>query len=94
MIRSFRDSEAEKIFRGETSRKLPSDTLGSALRRLQYIDSANQIGDLRVPVSNRLEKLRGDRAGKWSIRINDQWRICFEWTSDNNAADVEIVDYH
>jgi toxin HigB-1 len=75
------------------SRKLPSEIQAKALEKLRIIDSAGRLNDLRVPPSNRLEALKGDRAGQYSIRINDQWRICFDWVG-NNAENVEIVDYH
>jgi toxin HigB-1 len=89
----FKDSETEKIFNLTRSRKLPSDIQQIALRKLRMINNARTINDLRVPPANRLEKLVGSRAGQYSIRINDQWRICFEWQADN-AYNVEIVDYH
>ena len=92
MIVSFRDDETATIWAGRRSRKLPSDQ-GIALRKLRLLNSARRVEDLRVPPANRLEPLRGDRRGQYSIRINDQWRICFVW-SDNNAHQVEIVDYH
>ncbi len=93
MIRSFKDKEAEKIFHREASRKLPRDLLRSALRKLRMLNRAVSLDDLRVPPANRLEKLKADRIGHYSIRINDQWRICFQWR-DGDAFDVEIVDYH
>jgi toxin HigB-1 len=93
MIRTFKDVEAEKVFRRIFSRKLPPDVQRTALRRLVYLHSANDLEDLRSPPSNRLEKLSGDRQGQFSIRINSQWRLCFEW-QDGDAYDVEIVDYH
>lgn len=93
MIRSWADSEAEKLFNLQRSRRLPSDIQRIALRKLRMLEAATSLEDLRVPPANRLEKLVGDRAGQWSIRINDQWRVCFRW-SDGNAHDVEIVDYH
>ena len=93
MIVSFRDREAERIWSGEGSRRLPGDIQVVALRKLRVIDAAEDLADLRNPPGNRLEALRGDRAGQHSIRINDQWRICFRW-SDGGARDVEIVDYH
>ena len=93
MIKSFKDSETERIFRRRFSRRLPHDIQRAALRRLTYLHSAKDINDLRSPPSNRLEKLYGDREGQYSIRINDQWRVCFEWL-DGDAFDVEIVDYH
>ncbi|HEX9607860.1 MAG TPA: type II toxin-antitoxin system RelE/ParE family toxin [Gemmatimonadaceae bacterium] len=93
MIRSWADSEAEKLFNLQRSRRLPSDIQRIALRKLRMLEAATSLEDLRVPPANRLEKLVGDRAGQWSIRINDQWRVCFRW-SDGNAHDVEIVDDH
>jgi len=93
MIQSFADAETELIWAGNRSRKLPSDIQGVALRKLRLINAARMIGDLRVPPGNRLESLKGDRAGQWSIRINDQWRICFIW-DEGGPRDVEIVDYH
>ncbi len=92
MIRNFRDKETERVFdRGKT--KLARDVQRAALRKLLMLDAAEALDDLRVPPGNRLEKLAGDRAGQYSLRINDQWRICFEW-SDGDAYEVEIVDYH
>ena len=93
MIESFASDETEKIFRGKTSTKLPKDIQRTARRKLLYLDDAEDLQDLLAPPGNRLEKLKGDRAGQHSIRINDQWRICFKW-SDNKAQNVEIVDYH
>jgi toxin HigB-1 len=93
MIESFASVEAEKIFHGKTSKHLPKDIQRTARRKLLYLDDAEDLRDLLAPPGNRLEKLKGDRAGQYSIRINDQWRICFKW-SDNKAKDVEIVDYH
>ena len=93
MIRSFRSKETEKVFNRERSRRLPADIQQVALRKLRMINRAVSLQDLRVPLANRLEKLSGRRTGQYSIRINDQWRICFEW-SDSNADNVEIVDYH
>ena len=93
MIINFRSTEAEIIFNGGRSRKLPSDIQQTALRKLRYVNVAASLDDLRVPAGNRLEALGGDRKGQHSIRINDQWRVCFVW--DNGAArDVDIVDYH
>jgi len=85
--------ETEKIFNRERSQKLPSDIQQVALRKLRMLNRAVTLQDLRVPPANRLEKLAGDRMGQHSIRINDQWRICFEWV-DGDAQNVEIVDYH
>ena len=93
MIESFASDETEKIFRGKTSTKLPKDIQRTARRKLLYLNDAIDLQDLLAPPGNRLEKLKGDRAGQHSIRINDQWRICFKW-SDNKAQNVEIVDYH
>ncbi len=93
MIESFASPETEKIFKGMVSRKLPLAIQKTARRKLLYLDEADSLRDLMAPPGNRLEELRGDRAGQYSIRINDQWRICFQWT-DGKAKDVEIVDYH
>jgi proteic killer suppression protein len=93
VIRSFRDKETEKIFNRQRSRKLPSDIQQIALRKLRMLNRSQSLQDLRVPPSNRLEKLSGDRQEQYSIRINDQWRICFIW-QDGDAYNVEIVDYH
>lgn len=93
MIQSFKDKETELIFKRQRSRKLPSNIQQVALRKLRMINRAVTLNDLRIPPANRLEKLKGDRQGQHSIRINDQWRICFEW-QDGDAYDVEIVDYH
>jgi toxin HigB-1 len=93
MIRSFADKETEKIFSREFSRKLPNDIQRIARRKLEILDAAESLSDLRIPPSNRLEKLKGDRSLQHSIRINDQWRICFEWR-DENAFEVGIIDYH
>ncbi len=93
MIRSFKSKETEKIFNRQRSRKLPQNIQQIALRKLRMLNRATTLQDLRVPPANRLEKLSGDRVGQCSIRINDQWRICFEWSEDD-AYNVEIVDYH
>ena len=93
MIRNFEDAEAEKIFNRQRSRWLPADIQQVALRKLRMWNRAQTLQDLRVPPANRLERLGGDRLGQHSIRINDQWRVCFEW-QDGNALNVEIVDYH
>jgi len=93
MIRSFKDREAERVFNRERSSKLPQDMQRVALRKLTMLDAAQNLADLRVPPGNRLEKLRGDREGQYSIRINDQYRVCFEW-QDGDAYQVEIADYH
>ncbi len=93
VIKSFRDQETEKIFRGDRSRKLPMDIQRRARMRLDRLHAAICLEDLRIPPSHRLEALQGDRASQYSIRINDQWRVCFEWL-DGAAHHVEIVDYH
>jgi toxin HigB-1 len=93
MIKSFKDKETEKVFQRTFSRKLPQDIQRAALRRLSFLHSAKDLSDLLIPPSNRLEVLSGNRQGQYSIRINDQWRICFVWKADA-AYDVEIVDYH
>ena len=93
MIRSFRDRDTERLFRREPVRKWGPDVQRVGLRKLRILDAATSTDDLRVPPGNRLEKLRGDRAGQWSIRVNDQWRLCFEWR-DGDAYEVELVDYH
>jgi len=93
MISSFADAENEKIWNGLRSRKLPSDIQDKALVKLRLLNQARQLDDLRIPPGNRLEALRGDRKGQLSIRINDQWRICFHWR-DGVPSNVEIVDYH
>lgn len=93
MIRSFACKETEKIWDGMRSRAFPSDMQDRALRKLRMQDAAQNVNDLRVPPSNHLEALKGNRKRQMSIRVNDQWRICFIW-QDNEAHDVEIVDYH
>ncbi len=93
MIRSFRDVEPEKVWNRKFSRRLPQDIQRIAKRKLDLIAAADRLDDLRVPPANRLEALQHDREGQHSIRINDQWRICFRWSEDA-AEDVEIVDYH
>ena len=93
MIKSFKSPEAEKIFRREYVRRFPLNIQRTALRKLWMIDAAPDLISLRGPPGNRLEALAGNRAGQHSIRINDQWRICFRWR-EGNAYDVEIVDYH
>lgn len=93
MIHSFRDKETQRVHLREGSRKLPPDILRAAQRKLAMLDAAELVDDLRMPPGNRLEKLSGSREGQYSIRINDQWRICFRW-KDGGAHDVEIVDYH
>ena len=93
MIESFASDETKQIFLGQLSNKLPKDIHRTARRKLIYLDDAEDLQDLLAPPGNRLEKLKGNRAGQYSIRINDQWRICFQWV-DNKAKNVEIVDYH
>ena len=93
MIKSFKDKETEKIYNQTVSTKLPQNIQKVALRKLIMIDSAEQLEDLRVPPGNRLEALRGDRGDQYSIRVNDQFRICFRMQG-NDVTDVEIVDYH
>lgn len=93
MIRSFRDPETERVFRRQGSRRLSAKVQRVALRKLVILDAAESLQDLRVPPGHRLEKLSGDRKGQYSIRINDQWRVCFVWR-ERDAYEVEIVDYH
>ena len=93
MIKSFRDRDTERLFSRERVKRLGPDVQKVALRKLRMLDAATVLEDLRIPPANRLEKLRGDRDGQHSIRINRQWRICFRWRS-GDAHDVEIVDYH
>jgi proteic killer suppression protein len=93
MIIGFASKETEKVWRAEVSRRLPRSIQQIALRKLFMLDKAQSLNDLRIPPANRLEALKDDRKGQHSIRINDQWRICFVWT-DNGPSAVEIVDYH
>ena len=93
MIRSFKSKEAQELFNRVPSRRLPADIQRNALRKLRILHRVQSLQDLKVPPGNRLESLRGDRRGQYSIRINDQWRICFRWET-GDAYDVEIVDYH
>jgi proteic killer suppression protein len=93
MILSFADRETETVWRGIRSRRFPPDLQDAALRKLRLLDAASRLDDLKVPPGNRLEALKGDRKGQHSIRINNQWRICFHWI-EGGAEDVEIVDYH
>ncbi|ELP54683.1 MAG: type II toxin-antitoxin system RelE/ParE family toxin [Microcystis sp. M54BS1] len=93
MSQNFKDKEAQKVFERKHSRKLPLDIQQVALRKLRMLNRAETLQDLRVPPANRLERLVGDREGQYSIRVNDQWRICFVW-QNGDALDVEIVDYH
>ncbi|MCL4686809.1 type II toxin-antitoxin system RelE/ParE family toxin [Myxococcota bacterium] len=93
MIRSFADAETKKVFERRRSRRLPPDVQRRAHRKLLLLDAAEALEDLRIPPGNRLERLSGGRAGQHSIRINDQWRVCFRWDR-GDAHDVEITDYH
>ena len=93
MIRNFADKEAEKIWGGIPSRRLPADIQSVIRRKLRMLGNAYVLDDLRIPPANRLEALKGNRKGQHSIRINERWRICFRWR-DGDAHDVEIVDYH
>ncbi len=93
MIKSFQDAETEKIWNQVRSRKLPENIQQVALRKLYMLNRSKDVDDLKIPPGNRLEKLKGNRQDQYSIRINDQWRICFNWI-DSNAFDVGIVDYH
>lgn len=93
MIKSFKSKEAEKIYQGHYSKRILKGTQHLAARKLEMLAAANELKSLRIPPSNRLEKLKGDSAGQYSMRINDQWRICFIWKV-GDAQEVEIVDYH
>jgi len=93
LIKTFKDDETQKTYQRQRSRKLPDAIQQVALRKLRMLNNAISINDLRVPPANRLEKLSGNRAGQWRIRINDQWRVCFRWEG-SDAYDVEITDYH
>jgi len=93
MITSFNDDETRKVWEGQFSKKLPEQIQATARRKLRMLNNANKIEDLRIPPNNRLETLQGDRKGQWSIRINDQWRVCFVWDM-GHAKQVEICDYH
>ncbi|ABQ24629.1 type II toxin-antitoxin system RelE/ParE family toxin [Geotalea uraniireducens] len=93
MITSFANKETEKLFTTGKSKKLPTEIITRAIMRLTQLDNIREVSDLLMPPSNRLETLSGDRAGQWSIRINDQWRICFNF-ANGEATDVEITDYH
>jgi proteic killer suppression protein len=93
VIKSFADPDTERLFARERVRRYPAELQKIMLRKLLVVDAAEQVQDLRAPPGNRLEKLSGHRAGQHSIRVNDQWRICFRW-HDGNAYDVELVDYH
>jgi toxin HigB-1 len=93
VIKSFKDREAEELFLRYRSPKLPMNLQRVALRKLRMLNRAQTLQDLRVPPGNRLERLTGDRAGQYSIRINEQWRVCFRW-HERDVFEVEIVDYH
>lgn len=93
MIRGFKDETAKAVFDGENPKGFPSDILKVARRKLRYLNAATQLADLRAPPGNRLEALKGDRAGQHSIRINDKFRVCFKWTPEG-PTEVEITDYH
>jgi proteic killer suppression protein len=93
VIKGFGDRETEKIWKGQVSRRLPRDVQKVARRKLRMLNNARNLSDLRIPLANRLESLKGKRKGQHSIRINDQWRVCFVWV-DGNADRVEIADYH
>ena len=95
MIQSFRCKETEKVFNGRFSQKLPQNIQRLAARKLEMLDGAGEFDDLKSPPGNRLEALTGNRSGQHSIRVNDQWRICFVWSeTECIATEVEIVDYH
>ena len=93
MIKSFRDSETEKVWRREFSKRLPREIQERALMKLQQLNAAGHLKDLSIPSSNMLEALKGDRKDEYSIRVNQQWRICFRWSA-GHASNVAIVDYH
>ena len=93
MIQSFSDKETAAVFAGHVVRRLPQDMQQVARRKLKQLDAARVLDELKIPPGNRLEALKGNRKGQWSIRINDQWRICFIW-NNGDAEDVQIVDYH
>lgn len=93
MIKSFADKETEKVYRREYSKELPIDVQKIGLRKLRMLNNSQSLQDLKAPPGNRLEKLKGERVGQHSIRINDQWRVCFVWR-ENDAYEVEITDYH
>jgi len=93
VIRSFADKETERIWNGDLSRRIPNQIQALARRKLRMLNAAQRLDDLRIPPANRLEGLKGKRTGQYSIRINDQWRICFLW-NEGQCDEVEIVDYH
>ena len=93
MIKSFRDAETKRLWSEERSRRIPASVHKVALKKLQMLNAAGALGDLALPPGNRLERLKGNREGQYSIRINDQYRVCFEWR-EGNAYGVQITDYH
>ncbi|MDA8160582.1 MAG: type II toxin-antitoxin system RelE/ParE family toxin [Desulfobacteraceae bacterium] len=93
MLRTFHDADTQLVWAGEFSHRLPNQIQAAARRKLRMLNNARTIDDLRIPPANRLEKLSGNRKEQWSIRINDQWRVCFYWR-EGNAEEVEICDYH
>lgn len=93
MIKTFADKHTQQLYLTGKSKRLPADVIGRAVRRLEFVDLAASLDDLKVPPSNRLHALKGDRGEQWSISINDQWRIYFHW-ENGDAYDVEITDYH
>ncbi len=93
MIRSFKSKESKKIWDGEFSKKLPTDIQKIIRRKLRMLNNSTTLADLLIPPSNNLEQLKGDRKGQYSIRINNQWRICFEW-KDGDCHNIEVIDYH
>ncbi len=93
MIKSFKDRDTKKTFEGQYSKKVPKDLTRTAERKLRILNRAESIDDLRIPPGNRLESLKGNKKGQWSIRVNDQFRICFVW-KETDAHDVELIDYH
>lgn len=93
MIKSFKDRDSQKVFEGKYSKKVPKDLTRTAERKLRILNRAESLDDLRIPPGNRLEALKGNRKDQWSIRVNDQFRICFAW-KETDAYDVELIDYH
>jgi proteic killer suppression protein len=93
MIKSFADGDTQRLFKGLRPKRLPNNIWRRAARKLVLINAAEDVSELRVPPGSRLEKPKGDRSGQWSIRVNDQWRVCFKWR-EGNAYEVEITDYH
>ncbi len=93
MIKTFRDADTERLWKEECSRRIPASVHKAALKKLQMLNAAGALGDLALPPGNRLERLKGDREGQHSIRVNDQYRVCFAWR-EGNAYEVEITDYH